>query len=200
MRLHQLCRDLKQNPQPASRLFREGYEYAMLEDGKAPVFGSQVRFEGLKLNTVYRFCQRIAATSTHRAGQASEAAAIRTDVQAVAKVVLNQTELTLTKGGTAVLRAEVQPADAADKKLTFTSSNVSIVKVDAAGNVTAMDAGNAEIIVESANGRKAVCKVTVKDTGDATGAEVKKSPWFQQENHGCEGKGGSWRKVSPQMR
>lgn len=177
---------------------REGYEYAMLEDGKAPVFGSQVRFEGLKQNTVYRFCQRIAATSTHRAGQASEAAAIRTDVQAVAKVVLNQTELTLTKGGTAVLRAEVQPADAADKKLTFTSSNVSIVKVDAAGNVTAMDAGNAEIIVESANGRKAVCKVTVKDTGDATGAEVKKITLdFSRKTMGVKEKAVLGAKVSP---
>lgn len=71
--------------------------------------------------------------------------------------------LTLTAGGeTQSAAATVEPADATDYTVTYTSSDDSIVTVDGAGNVTPVAAGEAEVTAEIADkGLTASCRVVV---------------------------------------
>ena len=76
-------------------------------------------------------------------------------------VALNKTTLTLDIGRTSNLRATVYPSNAANKKCTWRSSNISVATVDSNGKVTAKKAGTATITVKTSNGKTATCKVTV---------------------------------------
>lgn len=79
----------------------------------------------------------------------------------VEQVTLNKTSLNIkTIGSTAKLKATVTPADAADRVITWTSSNESIASVSG-GIVTAQKEGTATITASAANGQKAECSVTV---------------------------------------
>ena len=83
----------------------------------------------------------------------------------VSSITLNQTSLTLTsKGQTASLTATVSPANAANKSLTWSSSNSSVVTVNANGTVTAIANGTADITATAADGSgvSAKCSVTVR--------------------------------------
>ncbi len=81
---------------------------------------------------------------------------------AVASVSLNKTSLTLEVKKSQTLKATVLPSNAANKKLTWKSDNEKVAKVDQSGKVTAVKAGTANITATSANGKRAVCHVTVK--------------------------------------
>ena len=80
----------------------------------------------------------------------------------VTGVTLEKTELTLEEGKTEMLVAKVSPDDATNKKVTWSSSDASVAKVDDNGTVTAVKAGSATITVTTVDGGKtATCKVTV---------------------------------------
>ena len=80
----------------------------------------------------------------------------------VTGVSLSETSLILTEKDTATLTATVEPADATNQKVTWTSSNTSIATVQN-GTVTAVSAGTAVITVTTEDGnRTATCKVTVE--------------------------------------
>ncbi len=84
----------------------------------------------------------------------------------VTGVSLDQTSLTLAEGGTSQLTATVQPHDATNKNVRWTSSNDSVATVDANGNVNAVGVGTATITVTTADGGKtATCTVTVTSSG-----------------------------------
>lgn len=78
----------------------------------------------------------------------------------VTGVTLSASSLSLEIGKTAALTATVTPADATNKSIVWTSSNASVATVSN-GVVTAKAAGTANITVSAANGKTAVCKVTV---------------------------------------
>ena len=80
----------------------------------------------------------------------------------VTGITLSNTELKMTEGDVSTLTASVQPADATDKALTWTSSNEAVATVSANGEVKAVKEGNAVITVKAANGVTATCKVTVE--------------------------------------
>ena len=81
----------------------------------------------------------------------------------VTGVNLNKTSLSLTVGGTDTLTATVQPDNATNKNVTWSTSNASIATVDANGEVTAVSAGTATITVTTADGSfTASCTVTVE--------------------------------------
>ncbi len=80
----------------------------------------------------------------------------------VAGVSLDQSALTLTEEETATLTATVEPADATNQKVTWSSSAPGVATVDADGKVTAVDAGTTDITVTTEDGNKtASCEVTV---------------------------------------
>lgn len=79
------------------------------------------------------------------------------------KVKLNKTTLTLNDGKTYQLSATVTPESSTSKKVVWSSSNTKVVKVDAEGEVTAVDPGTAYIYCKTKDsGVTAKCKVTVK--------------------------------------
>ena len=80
----------------------------------------------------------------------------------VTNITLNETELTLEVDDTATLVATIDPDNATDKGVTWTSDDESVATVDENGNVTAIGAGNAVITVTTNNNDKtATCMVTV---------------------------------------
>lgn len=81
---------------------------------------------------------------------------------AVSTVKLNKTSLSLKNGASYTLKKSILPSNAGNKTVTWSSSNKKIVSVSSGGKVTARGVGRATITVKSANGKKAVCKVTVR--------------------------------------
>jgi hypothetical protein len=80
---------------------------------------------------------------------------------AVTGVKVNGT-LSLTVGNSGQLSAVISPSNAANKKVSWSSSNASVASVDSNGKVTAKSAGTASITVSTADGNyKASCGVTV---------------------------------------
>ena len=93
----------------------------------------------------------------------------------VESVSLDKTSLGLTEGETAQLTATVEPEDASNKNVTWSTSNASIATVDANGEVTAVSAGTATITA-TADGKSATCTVTVTaDTVPVTGVSLNKT-------------------------
>ena len=83
----------------------------------------------------------------------------------VSGITLSQTSLTMTANGqTASLTATVTPDNAANKNITWSSSDSSIATVNANGTVTAVANGTADITAIAADGSgvSAKCSVTVK--------------------------------------
>ena len=81
----------------------------------------------------------------------------------VTSVSLDKTEASLKVGSTLKLNATVNPSDATNKSVTWSSSDTSIATVDADGNVTAKKAGNVVITVKSNDGDKiATCSITIE--------------------------------------
>lgn len=78
----------------------------------------------------------------------------------VTSVTLNKDTLNLTVGNYETLTATVEPENADDKNVTWSSSDPTVATVDENGKVTAVKAGNA-VITATAGGKKATCEVTV---------------------------------------
>ena len=85
------------------------------------------------------------------------------DNRLVSGVTLDKADVSLTKAGeTAQLTVTVSPEDAANKKVTWTSSNPKVAIVDENGKVTAVGSGTCTITVTTEDGEKtAECKITV---------------------------------------
>ena len=103
------------------------------------------------------------ATITVKTADGNKTATCRVTVTVpVTSVKLNKTGITLSKGKTFALTATISPANASNKKVTWTSSNTKAATVDAKGKITAKGKGSATITVTTADGKKkATCKVTV---------------------------------------
>ena len=77
-------------------------------------------------------------------------------------VTLDKQTMNLTAGSTGSLTATINPANAANKSLTWTSDNTAVATVNENGVVTAVAAGTVNITVKTVDGEKtAVCAVTV---------------------------------------
>lgn len=98
------------------------------------------------------------AAITAASGGKSAACTVTVRVE-VKDIALNETALTLEEGKTATLRATVEPTDATDKSLTWTSSNEDAATVEN-GVVTAIAEGETEITA-AGGGKSAACAVTV---------------------------------------
>jgi uncharacterized protein YjdB/formylglycine-generating enzyme required for sulfatase activity len=92
---------------------------------------------------------------------------IPTPVTHVTGVSLNTAAITLDKDKTAELIASVLPANATNKKVTWTSSDESAATVDQDGVVTGKKANSTATIMATTEdkGKYAVCTVTVVDGG-----------------------------------
>ena len=102
------------------------------------------------------------ATITAKAGDktASCTVTVTAQVIAVTSVTLDKTSLSLTEGDSATLTATVNPSDATDKTISWSSSNPAVAAVDNSGNVTAVKEGSATITAKAGD-KSATCPVTV---------------------------------------
>ena len=81
----------------------------------------------------------------------------------IESVSLDKNELELGIGESYALSAAISPANASNKKITWTSDNSGIAEVDQNGNVTGKAEGNAVITVTTEDGNKtATCTVKVE--------------------------------------
>ena len=81
----------------------------------------------------------------------------------VSQITLNKAETSISVGNSETLTATVAPENAANKALTWASSDEDVATVAPDGTVTAVKAGAATITATAADGsgKSAVCKVTV---------------------------------------
>ena len=102
-------------------------------------------------------------TATNSAGNASKEYTlnIKSATVPVTGVTLDQESLTLQEKGSATLTATVEPANATNKAVTWSSDKPEVATVEG-GKVIAVGAGNATITVTTEDGTfTATCKVTV---------------------------------------
>ena len=116
-------------------------------------------------------------TATNSGGSDSKEFTLTIDQQGtihVTSVSLDKTSLELTEGGTGTLIATVEPNNATNKNVTWSTSNASIATVNN-GEVTAVSAGTATITA-TADGKSATCTVTVTAaTVPVTGVTMNKT-------------------------
>ena len=77
-------------------------------------------------------------------------------------ITLDQRELTIKVGKTATLTPTIEPADATNKNVTWSSSDETVATVSD-GVVTGVKPGPAEITAKTANGLTAKATVTVEE-------------------------------------
>ena len=105
---------------------------------------------------------RTTITVTTKTGSKTATCAVTVNIIPTG-VSLNKTSATLTsKGATLQLTATVSPTEAADKTVTWKSSNENVATVSSSGLVTAVGNGTTTITVTTTTGAKtATCNVTV---------------------------------------
>ena len=95
----------------------------------------------------------------------------------VTGVSLNKSSTTLTVGGTETLTATVEPSNATDKSVSWSSDNTAVATVEN-GVVTAVAPGTANITVTTTDGNKqATCAVTVNNPAIAINPGVRNSTY-----------------------
>ena len=85
--------------------------------------------------------------------------------RAVEGVTLDQTNVNTYLGQSVQLKATINPANATDQTLTWTSSNPAVATVSATGLVTPLAIGNTTITVKTGNDKTATCTVNVTQIG-----------------------------------
>lgn len=103
-------------------------------------------------------------TITVKAEENSVQAQIEISVYSkVTKIVLEENEIYMCKGDIFQINGYVQPNDANNKEISYSSKNEKIVAVNEDGLITAIQEGNASIVVSSKENPniKVECKVSV---------------------------------------
>ena len=90
------------------------------------------------------------------------------DSDVVTDLVLDTKSLALAVGGSHALKASVYPSGAADKTVTYTSSDTSVVTVSAAGVIRAVGTGTATVTAKTSNGITAEVAVYCSRDGEKT--------------------------------
>lgn len=129
------------------------------EDGKA-----KVTVGGLDSNTDYPVgTYKVSFSNEHGESGKVDVPQFKTKPISVTGVTLSKESLTLEPGAKGSTQATVQPSNATNKGVTFTSSNETAATVDSKGEITAKTEGSADITVTTVDGGKtAKLKLTVK--------------------------------------
>lgn len=96
-------------------------------------------------------------------GKVSVTSTIVVKEKSVKSVVLNKKTIAMEVGSADKLQAQITPADAGNKSVSWISSDIKIASVDKDGNIKAISQGSADIIVKTEDGQFTdKCTVTVK--------------------------------------
>lgn len=129
-----------------------------------------------KVTTVAAGSCTITAKATDGSGVKTRCQLMVGNVISVSEIVLSETSLTLGVDETKTLNADVLPADADNKEVTWESSNEDVAEVNAKGRVMANDEGTCIITCRAMDGSGvyAECEVTV--TGGGSNPAVLANP------------------------
>lgn len=87
--------------------------------------------------------------------------------RAVDSVDISETKVSLIKGETLMLYATINPSQAENKAVEWSSSNTDVVTVNDNGLITAKSVGTADVTVRTVDcGKTATCSVTVTASGE----------------------------------
>ena len=115
-----------------------------------------------KVTAVKAGSATITVTTTDGSKTATCSVTVTSKTVNVTGVTLDKTEMELTEGESAQLKATVSPEDASDKSVKWTSSDEKVATVDNAGKVTAVAPGTVKITVTTTDGNKETsCSITV---------------------------------------
>src|SRR5699024_7229203 len=118
--------------------------------------------EGLTRNTEYtKGTDKLAWSNGATESAKLDVPAFTTNNRGVATVTATPATTSITDGNTQQISSEVEPTNADDKTLIYTSDNEPVATVDDSGLITAVKAGNATITVKSNDNTKATAKVSV---------------------------------------
>lgn len=101
------------------------------------------------------------ATLTARSANGKSAQVRVTVQQPVTAVRVSSPGLTLSRGDSLRLSAEVEPSDATDKRLAYASSDKSVATVSSSGTVKAKKAGECVLTLTAKSGESAQVRLTV---------------------------------------
>ncbi len=100
-------------------------------------------------------------TITAKAGDKTATCEVTVKPVPVSGIVLDKTTIELLEGETTTLKATVEPSNATDKTVTWSTSDASIATVDNNGVVKAIKVGKVTITAKAGD-KTATCEVTVK--------------------------------------
>ncbi|EJP4353984.1 Ig domain-containing protein [Escherichia coli] len=127
---------------------------------------------------------KVNITATDRETQLSASVEVTVNPIAVQSVTLTPNSTSIEKGNTVNLTANIQPSNATNKAVTWTSKNEDKATVDQSGNVTGVEVGTAIIEVTTEDGGKKTT-ATVEVTApvvSVTGVEIEPSSTTVEEN------------------
>lgn len=163
-----------------------------------------------KVTAVKAGSATITVTTTDGSKTATCSVTVTANSVAVTGITIDKTGISKVAGETEKLSATVTPANATDKKVTWTTSDANVATVDESGNVTAVAAGSATITAKAGD-KTATCKVTVtakeivlnEIVVDPATKEVKEGETFELTvkflPEGAEAKPVSWRSTNPEV-
>jgi uncharacterized protein YjdB len=114
--------------------------------------GTSLNLETYTLNTKGRYLRILGHGNSKNSWNSITEVKIYEDIVHVTGVTANPESLTVLEGETVVITSTVNPSNASDKSVSWSSSNTSVAMVDASGKVTAVAPGSATITVETTDG------------------------------------------------
>lgn len=143
---------LPQNPT------KEGYKFkTWVDKNETPIYDEALLSEDTTLKAVWEKVEN-KSTSSNNSNSSGNSQTENKTVQATG-VKLNATSKSMTVNTTDKLVATIEPSNASDKTVTWSSDNTNVITVDKNGNIKAIGLGEANITVKTANGKTASAKV-----------------------------------------
>ena len=143
---------LPQNPT------KEGYKFkTWVDKNETPIYDEALLSEDTTLKAVWEKVEN-KSTSSNNSNSSGNSQTENKTVQATG-VKLNTTSKSMTVNTTDKLVATIEPSNASDKTVTWSSDNTSVITVDKNGNIKSVGLGEANITVKTANGKTATAKV-----------------------------------------
>lgn len=144
---------LPQNPT------KEGYKFkTWVDKNETPIYDEALLSEDTTLKAVWEKIEN-KSNSSNNSNSSGNSQTENKTVQATG-VKLNVTSKSMTVNTTDKLVATIEPSNASNKTVSWSSNNPSVITVDQNGNLKAVGLGEATITVKTANGKVATAKVT----------------------------------------
>ena len=148
---------LPQNPT------KEGYKFkTWVDKNETPIYDEALLLEDTTLKAVWEKVE-VKTNNTNNTTNSGNENPVNNSQEnktiEVTGVSLNTTSKSMIVNTTDKLVATIEPSNASDKTVTWSSDNTNVITVDKNGNIKAIGLGEANITVKTANGKTASAKV-----------------------------------------